>query len=144
MRTILQQINKFSSWEVARYIVNGVVSTVVHFGVLQMNLKVFGISSFGLANFVAAFFGITLSFVGSRYFVFMAQHKPITQQLFRFGGLYLALALMHGVLLYVWSDLQKWNYLTGFLLATILQVALSYWCNKLLVFNNTSVRLQIE
>jgi putative flippase GtrA len=139
MRTILQKFNKTSRSQMTRYFVNGLVSTIVHFGVLQMILKVFSVSSVGQANFIATFFGIAVSFVGSRYFVFKAQNKSITQQIFKFGGLYLAIALMHGVLLYLWCDIQKWNYLTGFLLATVLQVVLSYWGNKLLVFNQAIV-----
>ena len=42
-----------------RYIVNGVFATAVHFAVLTFNLKVLGFASAGLANLVAAVFGIT-------------------------------------------------------------------------------------
>ena len=51
--------------EVQRYIVNGVVATAVHYGVLTFNISVLGFASAGFANFVAALFGIATSFLGS-------------------------------------------------------------------------------
>jgi putative flippase GtrA len=92
------------------------------------------IATAGLANFIAAFFGIVASFVGSRYYVFRANQQPIFRQVSKFTGLYSAFAFLHGIVLYVWSDLQGWDYRSGFLVATFLQVLLSYWGNKLLVF----------
>jgi putative flippase GtrA len=47
--------------EIARYIVNGAVATIVHYSILTINIEVIGISSAGLANFIAAIFGITVS-----------------------------------------------------------------------------------
>lgn len=135
MRAMLHRLEASPHLQVVRYVANGLVATAVHFSVLQMNLKLLGISSAGLANFIAAFFGIVVSFVGSRYFVFQAHRQPILKQASKFGGLYAAIAFLHGLVLYVWSDVQGWDYRIGFLLATVLQVVFSYWGNKLMVFN---------
>ena len=130
-------LHRFESWlisPVVRYAVNGLVATAVHFCVLQINLKILDFSSAGLANLVAAFFGIAMSFVGSRYFVFKAHEQPILHQVLNFAGLYIAIAFIHGGVMYAWSDILGWDYVIGFMLATMIQVMISYWGNKLLVF----------
>ena len=45
----------------ARYVVNGVVATLVHYGVLVLLLQVAGVSSAGLASLAAAAGGIACS-----------------------------------------------------------------------------------
>lgn len=125
---------KASFWEVLRYAINGFVATAVHFAVLAFNLHVLHFSSAGLANLTASLFGISASFVGSRYFVFPRTGEPIVAEALRFIGLYGAIALLHGAVLLVWSDYFGLDYRAGFLLATVLQVSLSYLGNKFLVF----------
>jgi len=117
-----------------RYVVNGLVATAVHFGVLSFNLQVLQMHYAGFANMVAAAFGITTSFVGSRYFVFEGRGRPLLRQATKFGLLYAAIALLHGAVLFVWTDVQGLDYRAGFLVATALQVLLSFWGNKHLVF----------
>ncbi|WP_342131728.1 GtrA family protein [Hydrogenophaga sp. OTU3427] len=120
--------------ELVRYGINGVAATAVHYGVLSLNLNVLGFVSAGLANFVAALFGIGASFLGSRYFVFSRTESGILGQAMKFSGLYGALAVFHGLLLLVWTDFLGWDYRGGFLVATAIQVAASYLGNKFLVF----------
>lgn len=117
-----------------RYIINGLIATIVHFLVLTFNLKVLDWSSAGVANLVAAVFGISASFIGSRYYVFKGSLEPLVKQLYRFMLLYAAIAILHGLLMYVWVDLYLQNYMVGFVLATAMQVACSYIGNKVLVF----------
>lgn len=121
--------------EVGRYILNGLVATAIHYGVLTFNLKVLGIPSAGVANFLAAWFGIAASFIGSRFFVFRSQGAPWARQALRFLTLYAIIACLHGLLLFVWTDVLHLNYTAGFLVATGLQTLLSYVGNKLLVFS---------
>jgi putative flippase GtrA len=120
--------------EIIRYIANGIVATAVHFAVLSFNFHVLNFTSAGLANIVAAFFGITTSFLGSRYFVFCKFGEPIVTQAVKFSGLYGAIAVLHGLVLFIWTDSFGLDFRLGFLIATVLQVALSYSGNKLLVF----------
>ena len=117
-----------------RYIVNGLVATAVHFAVLTFNLKVLGFASAGIANMVAAVFGITASFTGSRVYVFHGSAEPLLRQVYRFILLYVSIALLHGALLYAWTDVMALNYIAGFGIATVMQVIFSYWGNKVLVF----------
>jgi putative flippase GtrA len=120
--------------QLARYIVNGLVATAVHYAALQFNLTVLGIPYAGLANLLAAVVGITTSFLGSRYFVFRAQTGSLWHQFAKFGLLYACIALLHGSVLWLWTDVGKLDFRIGFLLATALQVMLSFWGNKALVF----------
>ena len=131
---MLQKISNLMRLQILRYAVNGLVATAVHFAVLQINLNVVGIKLAGVANFIAAFFGIATSFVGSRYFVFQASQNSIWHQLSKFGGLYGAIALFQGGVLYAWTDLHGLDYRSGFVLATVIQVVASYLGNKIWVF----------
>lgn len=125
---------KSRAWEGLRYGINGLAATAVHYGVLSFNLNALGFTSAGWANFVAALFGISASFLGSRYFVFTQTTQQMGGQMVMFGVLYGALAVVHGLVLLTWTDLMGWDYRSGFLVATALQVAVSYLGNKFLVF----------
>lgn len=120
--------------EIICYGVNGVVATVVHYTVLTFILQASMIQLAGLANFIAALFGITVSFIGSRYFVFPRTGEGILVQATKFGGLYGAIAVLHGLVLLIWTDWWGNDFRVGFLLATGLQIAGSYVGNKFLVF----------
>jgi putative flippase GtrA len=124
----------YHSAEAIRYVANGVVATAVHFGVLSFNLAVLNFSSAGLANLIAAIFGIATSFLGNRYFVFRRYDENILRQVIKFSGLYASIAVLHGVLLLTWTDWLGMDYRVGFLIATAFQVSLSYLGNKALVF----------
>lgn len=117
-----------------RFVVNGLFAACVHFALLTLNLKVLGMPSAGLANFVAAIGGTTASFFGCRYYVFRAVRQPMLAQAAGFGGVYLLTAIVHGGVLYAWTDLAHLDYRIGFLLATLLAMILTYLGNKRLVF----------
>lgn len=120
--------------ELARYVINGLLATAVHYSVLTFNLQILGMASAGVANFIAAAFGITASFLGSRYFVFRKFEDSLGSQMLGFGALYTFIAVLHGFVLWFWSDMMGLDYRLGFLIATVLQVLLSYLGNKVLVF----------
>jgi len=121
-------------WQFARYVANGVAATLVHYGVLVLLLEVIGFRSAGGANFAAAVVGITFSFLGSRYFVFDASHGDWRRQFWRFFLVYAILALAHAGVLLVWTDWFGYDFRMGFLLATGLQVMISFIANRTLVF----------
>lgn len=122
--------------QVLRYAVNGLFATAVHFSVLRLAIEVLHVPSAGLASLIGATFGIGTSFLGSRHFVFRRREQAILPQAGRFLGLYAAIAVLHGAVLWGWSDLAGWDYRVGFLIATGLQMCLSYVGNKVLVFKS--------
>ena len=130
-RTVASQI---LSAQVFKYIVNGLAATGIHFSALVFCLEVLHWQTAGFANLVASIFGITASFVGSRYFVFSGSNVTARTQIVRFIVLYAMLAAMHGFVMYLWADVAKLNYGVGFVIATGLQVLSSYFGNKLVVF----------
>lgn len=121
--------------EFVRFFINGLVATAVHYAMLTFNLLTLTLPSAGLANLIAACFGITSSFLGSRYFVFQRHEVPIAAQAAKFASLYASIALLHGAFLLLWTDWMRLDYRIGFLFATGVQFSLSYLGNKLLVFN---------
>lgn len=120
--------------QVVRYIANGLVATAVHYSILRFNLEVLGMPSAGVANAIAAVFGITVSFLGNRYFVFRAAGGTLARQGVLFVLSYGLIALLHGLILYLWTDRAGLNYTVGFLVATVMQVACSFVVNKFMVF----------
>jgi putative flippase GtrA len=120
--------------EVARYIINGLFATGAHYLAFLFNLHALTPNSAGLANFLASFFGITISFLGSRYFVFRNWRVPIGVQFLRFGTLYAAIAILSGATLFIWSDIFFLNKTVGFFIGVILQVCFSYLGSRRLVF----------
>lgn len=120
--------------EFTRFIVNGLVAAGLQYSVLYTLYELVGVPSAGLSNFVAALFGITASFLGNRYFVFRKGDQPIRRQVVSFLILYGTIALIHGSVLLVWTDIYALNYNVGFLLATALQIGFSFVGNKWLVF----------
>ncbi|UYB51736.1 GtrA family protein [Xanthomonas sp. AM6] len=120
--------------EVLRYGLNGVVATLVHYSVLRFNIEVLDFPSVGVANAVAAVFGIGTSFIGSRYFVFRAAQGRVARQGVLFLLVYGVIALLHGSFLYLWTDRYGLDYTIGFILATGMQMAGSFVANKFMVF----------
>jgi putative flippase GtrA len=119
-----------------RYIINGILATGVHYAVLVILLEFAQIGMASVANLIAACFGITASFLGSRHFVFQQIDESAWQQLTRFIPLYGLIAAIHTLVMWVWTDHIGWNYTLGFLMATSLQVAGSFFGNKYLVFKS--------
>ena len=120
--------------ELSRYGINGFVATVIHFVVLTFNLQFLEVNSAGLASMFSAIIGITSSFLGSRYFVFKSTGEQVASQFMKFSGMYIAIALLHVAVLAVWTDWNGLDYRIGFIIATLLQVTLSYLGNKFMVF----------
>ena len=117
-----------------RYLINGALATLVHFAVLWACLEWWSVSSAGLSSAAASLVGIAVSFFGNRHFVFRRHDRPIWPQARRFLMLYAAIALLHGGVLFVWTDLLQLPYLAGFGLAVALQVVLGYLGGRFLVF----------
>lgn len=122
--------------ELQKYILNGVVATLVHYCVLTIIIESDLLSSAGVANLIASMFGIAASFCGNRYFVFRESSKPIVRQGINFIVLYAGIALLQGFTLFLWTDLLKFDYRLGFLISTGLQFICSYVGNKLIVFRS--------
>ena len=129
------QLNRaWDAAEIARYVLNGLLATAVHYGVLTLNLQYVEMPSAGLANLFAAVFGISCSFLGNRYFVFRKHEGSLFGQARSFLLLYGLIACLHGLVLFSWTDVCGFDYRSGFVIATALQVLLSYMGNKQLVF----------
>lgn len=120
--------------QLIRYLINGVIATLAHYGVLRFNIEVLNIPLAGVANAIAAVFGIAVSFFGSRYFVFRGQQGSVVKQGSMFIAVYACIALLHALVMYVWTDRLGYDYRIGFLLATGMQMAFSFLANKFLVF----------
>jgi putative flippase GtrA len=123
--------------QILRYIANGVVATLAHYIVLYHSIEVYGLSSAGLANFWASLVGIGFSFLGNRFIVFNSTHQKAVGQFSKFVMLYFVMAVLHGGLLYVWSDIWNYDYNYGFAFAVMIQFFLGYAANRHIVFKKS-------
>jgi putative flippase GtrA len=113
---------------------NGCFATIVHYGFLEFNLNVLMLSTIAFANVIACCFGILVSFLGNKYIVFKSISGSFSGQLFHFFLFYCFVAIFHGTFIYIWADFNGYNYRIGFLIATALQVLITYNYNKILIF----------
>ncbi|KLI98612.1 GtrA family protein [Luteimonas sp. FCS-9] len=120
--------------QIVRYFINGVIATAIHFCALTFNIEVLAMQSAGIANGLAAVFGIAASFLGSRYFVFRGSSRGVVRQGALFVSIYAGIALLHSLVLYVWTDRLVLDYRVGFLVATSMQIVISFVANKFVVF----------
>jgi putative flippase GtrA len=122
----------------SRFVLNGLIATAVHYGVLVLCLQGLGLASAGIANTLAAGVGVTVSFLGSRHFVFRRSDTPLLGQMSRFWLLYVALALIQGGWLFLWTDLARLDYRVGFLVGILFQAIGSYVGGSRWVFSPRS------
>ena len=121
--------------EMGRYVLNGLVATFVNWAIMRLCLDVLHVPLAWLAFWLGAIVGITVSFLGNRYFVFRRSDAPLLPQAVKFVATYAAIALVVSAVMAIWSDWLRLDTNIGFLLATGVQVALSYVGNKVLVFS---------
>lgn len=119
---------------VVRFVLNGLVATAMHYAVLVTLIETGAVQSAGVANAAASIVGITASYIGSRKFVF-ASRAPVASTLPSFLLIYVAVAMLHFVVLWLWTDRAGFNYSVGFVLATALSTCLTFIGNRYLVFN---------
>tara|TARA_B100000787_G_scaffold98921_1_gene72976 strand:+ start:664 stop:1089 length:426 start_codon:yes stop_codon:yes gene_type:complete len=121
--------------EIFLFLINGFLATLVHFVTLTLFVNFAGLS-FGASNFISFLVGAISSFLGNKFFVFKVKNKfRTTSQFIKFLFLYLTLAFEHGIALYWWSDINEYNYIVGFLLIAMLNMAISFIINKYIIFN---------
>ena len=120
--------------QAVRYVINGLAATAVHYGVLRFNIEVLHIPLAAAANALAAVFGITASFLGSRYFVFRGGQGSLARQGSLFLLVYASIAVLHALVMYLWADRLGLDYRIGFVLATGMQMAISFIANRWVVF----------
>jgi len=115
------------------FLVNGLVATGIHYGVLVLLIEGLKIGPVGLANGMASVVGISASYLGNRYVVF-GSDAPSSRTLPRFLLLYGAIAAVHVAFLTGWTDLAGLGYGPGFVIATIIATGVSYLGNRYFVF----------
>jgi len=121
--------------QITRYAANGVAATAVHYSALYICVEIIEFQLIGAANLFASTFGILASFLGNKYFVFNSNHGRAHAQLLKFIAFYVLIAVIHGAILLVWSDVYQLNYNHGFALAVTIQFLLGYLVSKYLIFN---------
>tara|TARA_B100001173_G_scaffold294017_1_gene287549 strand:+ start:3028 stop:3381 length:354 start_codon:yes stop_codon:yes gene_type:complete len=113
---------------------NGCFATLIHYIFLEFNLNILMLNSIAFANIIACSFGILVSFLGNKYIVFKSVSGSFSGQFFHFFTFYFLVAIFHVAFIYLWADFNGYNYRVGFLIATALQILITYNYNKILIF----------
>lgn len=113
---------------------NGLVATGVHYSMLTAFVEVLHLKSAGIANGIAALFGISASYVGNKVLVFRSDARH-TRTLPRFLLVYFLVAVLHTGVLTLWTDYAGLAYQLGFIIASGGSIILTYFSNRILVFN---------
>ncbi len=120
--------------ETIRYLINGIICTFIHYSFLYFSIEILNIYSAGISNFFASIIGIFFSFLGNRYYVYKNTESSIFFQLKKFLPLYYFLSVLHGGIMYLWSDIYNYSYGFGFCICTLIQVVVGYCGGKHFVF----------
>lgn len=112
--------------QILRFIANGLFAAGVHFFVLYLLMVNMAFASAGIAGLLAAVVGTAVSYLGCRWLVFGVTSRPILLQAARFWSLYAVMAALHGMVLWLWSDIGGLDFRLGFVLATALQSMLTF------------------
>jgi len=130
-------IGKINMEETSKFIINGLVATLVHF-LLLLVFTTYTPLNYGTSNFIAYIFGATSSFLGNKFFVFKVYEEAQTiTQILKFIILYVFLAFNHGFALYFWTDVNGYNFILGFLGITLINTIISFLVNKFMIFGTT-------
>ena len=112
--------------EFARYLINGFVATFVHYASLNVAIYALGDKNLIEINTLAAFLGILVSFIGSRYFVFKKYNQSVFFQLVKFFIFYIFLSILHSGVMYIFVYLFYFDYRLAFIPATVPDLAKLY------------------
>ncbi|MEM7774307.1 MAG: GtrA family protein [Pseudomonadota bacterium] len=134
MHRLLSQSHIVS--QASRYVINGLLATLAHYGAFATLVFVIGFTSAALANSVGALFGIAVSFLGNRYFVFRSTGYSWHQQCARFSFVYLALGALHVIIVWLLADRYGLDKTLAFATATAVQAISSFSINKFWVFKH--------
>lgn len=118
----------------SRFVINGIYATVIHYSVLVFLMELLNFQLAWVANGTAAVVAISFSFLGNRYFVFRSKNPKLIDQISRFYIVYALIAAVHSSVLYLWTDLLLLKYQVGFIIATLVQLIISFTASKYMVF----------
>lgn len=140
--SIFIKIKKFVySEEIRRYIVAGVLTTIIGYLVYGILLSTFLDSNkpleLQLANAFSWIAGITFSFITSKKYVFQdVDHKLLLKGI-KFYTSRIAVMLIEGIQLYIYVSIFELNDKVMKICASFVSVILNYCFSKFLVFKKT-------
>ena len=117
-----------------RFVISGIISTLIHFSFLFIFVEILSIFSVGLSNLIAAFFGISSSFILNNFFVFRKSFKGILKTYLKFVLSNIFVIFATSFLFVIWSDLLSFDYRIGFVLIYGLIAIFNFYFYKNLIF----------
>jgi putative flippase GtrA len=117
----------------ARFTINGLVATCVHYVAMVFAIHVLGILWYSLAYAFAFLFAVVTSFWGNKRFVF--KNTQVQDfQFVRFVSLYVTLLFITSLTMWAVSDYGGFHYNVGFIIALMLQFIGGYLGSRYLIF----------
>ena len=122
------------------YVVFGVLTTLVNFGVFWIFTKILGESLYLFNNAVAWVAGVVFAFVTNKLFVFESKSfdkKTLAKELISFVSARIATFFIDSALMFLLVTVMSVNEMISKILVQIIVVILNYVFSKLFVFKNS-------
>lgn len=120
-----------------RFLIVGITATGAHYAVLKLTISYAQPTYSASANICASIVGISIAFIGNRTFTFRSS-GIVTQEIRAFIILYIVAALVHTGVIFLLADWGSVSVNIAFLVATTVQILLTFLGNKHLVFKSSN------
>jgi putative flippase GtrA len=120
--------------EALKFLLNGLISTLIHYVILVVAIEILGVVSIVLANMMAGATAVLYSFVGNKYYVFKSHDEVLYFQAFKFLIVYTLLIILHTIAMFVLTNKMSVSYHISFIMVSSLFAMASFFLNKIVVF----------
>jgi putative flippase GtrA len=117
------------------FIINGTISAGFHFLILVFFVEILNIKNIAVANIIAGFLAIIISYLGNRYFVFKSSENKIYSQVLKFFVTYIIIIFVNTLFLSLLIFFTGLDYRIAFIITSAILAILSFFINKFIVFN---------
>jgi putative flippase GtrA len=120
--------------EFLKFLIAGVISTLVHYAAFWTLLNIAGVTPVGLANAIASILGILSAFLLNKIFVFQVKRNATPRMILSFLLVYSSVPILHFIVTFILSDTLGLHYNIGFIGALCVQIPTTFLGNKYMTF----------
>lgn len=136
MKKILDLLKKYE--EIIRYLIIGVLTTVVSLGAYYLCVSTFLNAENGfelqVANVISWVVGVAFAYITNRIFVFKSKNKDIFKEIVTFVSARVTTLLMDMAIMYIFVTLMHFNDGIIKLISQVVVIVANYILSKLFVF----------
>ncbi len=135
MKKIVDLFKKYS--EIIRYLIFGVLTTIVSIGVYALFTKVFNVN-YMVSNIISWIISVLFAYITNRMFVFKSKSNNIVLEIYQFYKYRIYSFLIELFLMYLFVELINIDDMISKVIVQIVVIILNYIFSKLFVFKKES------